>query len=504
MTLRAGAPDWDQSILAGRGVEELSLGEMQEAMDAGQLSAHALTLAYLARIARIDRGVDGINSVLEINPDALQIAAAMDAERAERGARGALHGVPVLLKDNIDTGDKMHTSAGSLALADSYAARDSTVAAKLRAAGAVILGKANMTEWANFMTEGMPAGYSSRGGQVLNPYLPGTFTVGGSSSGSAAAVAANLTALAVGTETSGSILSPATSNSVVGIKPTVGLVSRTGIIPIMHTQDTAGPFGRTVSDAAALLSAIAGPDPSDPATWASATKLHPDYRVFLDRRALAGARLGICQDILGRCDDGQRAVMETAIELLRAEGATVLDNIDMPCARDEPDRTAMTFEFKPNLNAYLRHLAPQIPVHSLRELIGYNHSHAKAMLRYGQTLLIAAEATSGSLTEPEYVMALAHGVWRATACGIDAAMAEHRLSALVSPGNFAAGIAARPGYPSVCVPAGYTSDGRPLGITFTAKAWAEPELIALAYAFEQATCRRRPPAQRGSSGKSTV
>jgi len=485
--------EWETGLRIGEGTDELTIAQVQEAMDAGRMTSHDLVLAYLARIARLDRGPAGTNSVLEINPDALQIAAAMDAERANHGVRGPLHGVPILLKDNIDTGDKLHTSAGSLALAESFAARDAHVAARLRAAGAVILGKANMTEWANFMTEGMPAGYSSRGGQVLNPYLPGKYTVGGSSSGSGAAVAMNLVAAAIGTETSGSILSPANANSVVGIKPTVGLVSRTGIIPIMHTQDTAGPLARTVTDAATLLSAISGSDPQDPATWACATKLHPDYRVFLDRTALRGARLGVSRDVMAKCDPQQLAVMEQALAVLREQGAVVVDPVDLPVARDDHDRTAMTFEFKPNLNAYLARLAPHVPVHSLRELIDYNFRHPGAMLRYGQTLLVAAETASGTLTEPEYTRALAHGLWRATVCGIDAAIAAERLTALVFPGNYGAGISARPGYPSVCVPAGYTQDGRPIGITFTSVAWSEPELIALAYAYEQATCHRRPP-----------
>ncbi len=478
-------------------IEEMTTVQMQEAMADGRLTSHGLALAYLDRIARYDHAGPGINSVLEINPDALHIARAMDAERARSGPRGPLHGIPVLLKDNIDTGDKMHTSAGSLALAESYAAADSFVAARLRHCGAVILGKANMTEWANFMTEGMPAGYSSRGGQVLNPYLPGKYTVGGSSSGSGAAVAANLAAAAIGTETSGSILSPASSNSVVGIKPTVGLVSRTGIIPIMHTQDTAGPLARTVADAAALLSAIAGVDERDPATWAYEGRAFADYTAFLDGRALRHARLGVCRDLLGRMDGEQLALMERAFSVMREAGAEVIDPVDMPVAREKYDRTAMLYEFKPNLNAYLARLGQAVPVHSLRELIEYNSRHPKAMLRYGQTLLIQSDTKSGDLTEPEYVQALANGIYQCAARGIDKVIAEHRLDAVVFPGNLGASIAAKPGYPSVCVPGGYTPDGRPLGVTFCAGAWSEPMLIALAYAFEQATMYRRPPAMDG-------
>jgi amidase len=474
-------------------IVELTISEAQALMEAAELTCRDLVLACLDRISRYDQAGPRINSFLEVNPDALHIAAAMDHEQSRRGRRGPLHGIPVVIKDNIDTADKMHTSAGSVALAGCYAAADSAVAAALRRAGAVIVGKANMTEWANFMTANMPPGYSSRGGQTLNPYGPGKFSVGGSSSGSGAAVAANLAMVGVGTETSGSILSPASSNSVVGIKPTVGSISRRGIIPIMHTQDTAGPLARTVFDAAIALGVMVGRDDGDPATWLGDGRVHSDYARFCDREALAGARLGVPRAVYEKLDEQQLAVMEAAISAMRAAGATLVDPVEMPCARDPYDRTAMLHEFKANINRYLGSLAPTAPVHSLRELIEFNSRHPQAMLRYGQSLLVEAESKSGGLIEPEYQAALADGLHRSTARGIDYALEHHRVDALVVPANYAAAISARPGYPSVTVPGGYTADGRPFGVTFAAGAWSEPALIALAYAFEQATQHRRPP-----------
>lgn len=477
-----------------RWLEDATTARIQEAMAAGELSSKQLVLWHMHRIGAYDRGGVALNSVLEVNPDAVQIAAALDAERARRGPRGPMHGIPVLVKDNIDTGDKMHTSAGSRALADSYAMEDSHVARRLREAGAVILGKTNMTEWANFMTRNMPAGYSSRGGQVLNPYGPGRFSPGGSSSGSASAVAANLAVAAIGTETSGSILSPASANSIVGIKPTVGLVSRTGIIPIMFTQDTAGPLARTVEDAAVLLGAIVGADERDPATVAAEGRLHADYTQFLDLGGLGGARLGVPRELYEKLDAGSAAVMEAALEAMRQQGARVIDPVDLPCLREKLDNRAMVYEFKPALNAYLGRLRATVPIHTLRELIEYNARDAATMLRYGQILLKESEATSGTLTEPEYVESLTRGIHLCRALGIDAAIKEHRLDALVLPGNWGAGIAARPGYPSVTVPGGYTGEGQPVGVTFTAGAFAEPVLIRLAYAFEQVTRARKAPA----------
>ncbi|HEU5139238.1 MAG TPA: amidase family protein, partial [Bacillales bacterium] len=373
--------------------EELTIEEIQDRMAEGKLSSRELVLMYFERIAAYNRQGPSINAVLEINPDALHIAEALDLERELHGPRGQLHGIPVLLKDNIDTGDKLHTSAGSLALAESYAAKDSFVAEKLREAGAILLGKTNLTEWANFMAADMPNGFSSRGGQVLNPYGPGEFDVGGSSSGSGAAVAANFTVVAIGTETSGSILSPSSENSIVGIKPTVGLISRTGIIPISHSQDTAGPMARTVQDAATLLTALTGEDKSDPATFTRKGQTHRDYTEFLDENGLKEARIGVVRK--GFLDDlelPQQKLMEAAIEKMTEKGAEMVDPIHIPTANEEWDLNVLIHEFKAGLNAYLKGLEPGFP-RSLKEVIEYNLDHAESALKYGQSILLTSEAT---------------------------------------------------------------------------------------------------------------
>ncbi len=474
-------------------LESTTIPMMQEQMAAGCLSSRDLVMTYLDRIARYDKQGPRLNAVLEINPDAVAIAEALDHERVIKGPRGPLHGIPIMVKDNIDTGDKMHTSAGSLALANSYATEDSFVARCLREAGAVILGKTNMTEWANFMTQNMSNGYSSRGGQVLNPYGPGKYDVGGSSSGSGAAVAANLITVTIGTETSGSILSPASSNSVVGIKPTVGLISRTGIIPIMHSQDTAGPMAKSVTDAAVLLGALVGVDDRDPATYSSVKRAHTDYAGFLDATALRGKRIGIAREYWVRVDAERLTVLEQAVEELRQAGAIIIDPVTLPCSQEKFESSAMLLEFKPNLNAYLGRLGPHVPVHTLRELIAFNSADPEHRLKYGQTLLIAADQKSGTLTEPEYLKDRARDLYLSRDCGIDYALKEHTLDALLFPNNFGAGVAAKAGYPSITVPCGYTNEGRPVGLTFTAAAWSEPSLIGMAYAFEQATKHRLPP-----------
>lgn len=473
--------------------EEATIPQLQTAMSEGRLTSRELVLMYLERIAQYDKQGVKINSIMEINPDAIHIAEALDEERKQKGPRGPLHGIPVLLKDNIDTGDKMHTSAGSIALANSYATKDAFIVSKLREAGAVILGKTNLTELANFMTENMPNGYSSRGGQTLNPYGPGRFDVGGSSAGSGAAIAANFAVAAIGTETSGSILSPASSNSIVGIKPTVGLVSRTGIIPIAHSQDTAGPMARTVTNAAILLGAITGVDEEDPATRSSPAYLHKDYTQFLDANGLKGARIGIARDYYQWLEADELEVINREIETLRREGAIVIDPVEIPSGKEEEDYNVLIYEFKSDLNAYLNKLGPRVPVHSLKELIDYYNQHAKIGLKYGQTILIKSEETSGTLTEPEYILSRVRDLYLSQTIGIDAVMKEHQLDALLFPNHFGAGIAAKAGYPSITVPGGYTPEGKPLGLTFTAKAYSEPTLIRLAYAYEQATKHRRPP-----------
>ncbi|AEB11001.1 amidase [Marinithermus hydrothermalis] len=472
---------------------ERSIPELQAAMQDGRLTALELTRYYLERIERYDRAGPRLNSVLEVNPDALAQAQALDAERAARGPRGPLHGIPVLLKDNIDTADRMHTSAGSLAMKDAIAPQDAFLVRKLRKAGAVLLGKTNMTEWANFMTVGMPPGYSSRGGQVVNPY-GAAFHPGGSSAGSGVAPSANLAAAAVGTETQGSILNPASQNAIVGIKPTVGLVSRSGIIPISATQDTAGPMARTVTDAAILLSVLAGEDPKDPATQRRPKDLPQDYTAFLDPDGLKGARIGVPRAAFFEKPSAEaRAVLEEAIQALRDLGATVIDPADLPTAHEvfALGIEVLLYEFKQELNRYFRTLGPNAPIHSLQELIRYNEAHPEEMLRYGQVLLLAAESAAG-VESPTYRY---HRAKDLEVCkgGLDATFAQHRLDALVFPMNWGASVGAKAGYPSLTVPAGYTPAGQPVGLTFLGPAWSEATLIRLAYAFEQGTHARKPP-----------
>lgn len=475
-------------------VVEMTIADIAAAFASGRLTAEQLVGLYLERIATVDQQGPRLNSVLEVNPDALFIARALDQERRTTGPRGPLHGIVVLLKDNIDTADKMHTSAGSLALADSYAPRDSFVAAQLRKAGAVILGKVNMTEFANFMTVGMPGGYSSRGGQVLHPYCPGALNPSGSSAGSAVATAASLCTVAVGTETDGSILSPANINSVVGIKPTVGLVSRSGIIPIAMSQDTAGPLARTVADAVALLGALAGPDPADPATLAGGNQVRGDYTQFLESAGLRGARIGIARaPYFDELNADQRRLFEDATRVMREGGAQV-EWVEVPSLAGGNWRSnVLTYEFKAAINAYLSSLGPAAPVRTLAEIIAFNNAHPDVTLRYDQKLLIAAEATSGRLTEPEYLLDRLNDLRLCREEGIDAVMDAERLDALLFPASRGSSLSARAGYPAINVPAGYTGEGHPFGITFTGRAWSEPTLIRLAYSYEQATRHRVAP-----------
>jgi amidase len=478
-------------------IEEATIEDMQQAMELGESTSFELVQRYMERIALYDRQGPLINSVLELNPDALHLAEAADAERRIGIVRGPLHGIPVLLKDNIGTADRMHTSAGSIALSEHYAREDAFLVGRLREAGAVILGKANMTEWANFMTEGMPGGYSSRGGQVLNPYGPGTFYAGGSSTGSGAAVAANLAAVAVGTETSGSILSPAVHNSVVGIKPTVGRISRSGIIPLAHSQDTAGPLGRTVTDAALLLGVLCGRDPQDAATGCSVGTEVADFTAYLDRTGLQGARIGIPRQVYhdDELNDEERALFEGLLQELVDAGATLVDPADISSAAELSTfrSSVLRHEFKADLNAYLSKLPPELPIHSLKELITFNAAHSEQALKYGQITLTHCEETSGNLTEPQYILGRLKDIRLSRKEGIDRVMKEHRLDAFLFPRNNGDSIAAKAGYPSIAVPAGYLQDGRPFGIMFTGGAFSEPMLIKLAYAFEQLRPRRAAP-----------
>jgi len=518
-------------------VENASLAELQQALGDGRTTASALTRAYLARIAAYDRAGPRLNAVREINPDALASAASLD--RIKPSLRQPLAGIPILLKDNIATGDRQHTTAGSLALAEARARRDAALVARLRAAGAVILGKANLTEFANIIAIDMPAGYSSLGGQVKNPHVPelddkGVPIVppGGSSSGSAVAVAAGLAAAAIGTETSGSLLSPASQNGVVTVKPTVGLISRTGILPIAHSQDTAGPLTRTVRDAAILLNVLAAPDPRDPAT--AHLKRPADYTSFLDAdglaKGLSGARIGVPSDPADPANDfyygklGMRAhaVMGQVIATLEAQGATII-RANIPTAgwiggpgtgmailnrnpesktRYEPERAGIVsvYELKHDLNAYLRDWLAGTDMHAMADIIAFNAAHADTALRFGQDIFLAAEATRGDLSELEYVAARAMDLRTSRALGLDAHMDHHRLDAVLFPGAAGAAIAAKAGYPSVQVPAGFVSGvaGKdtpdyPLGATFAGRAWSEPVLLRLAYAFEQASPARQMP-----------
>lgn len=472
-------------------LEEATIAEMQRKMENGEISSKELVMMYMHRISAYDH--NRINSVLEINPDALHIAAALDAERKKSGPRSLLHGIPILIKDNIDTNDKMHTSAGSLALKDSIAQRDSFVAEQLRKAGAVILGKTNMTEWANFMAENMPSGYSSRGGQVINPYGPGEFDVGGSSSGSGAAIAANLAAAAVGTETSGSILNPSCQNSLVGIKPTVGLISRRGIIPIAHSQDTAGPMARTVEDAAVLLNALKGRDMEDSITLSSPHS-EIDFIDHLIKDGLKGKRIGIARKgFIQLLSEEKQQIFEEAVTALKSSGAEVIDNIEILSSKAEWKYDVLTHEFKADVNAYLSTLHPSIPVRTLAQVIEFNEKNEDEMLKYGQAVLLESEETSGRLTEAAYVKALEFDSYHAGEQGIDFALHEYGLDAILFPGDEGSHISAKAGYPTIAVPAGYTSAGEPTGITFAGTAYSEPALIEISYSFEQMTQKRRPP-----------
>jgi amidase len=514
-------------------VDNATLGELRRALAAGDTTAAALVQAYLARIDAYDRAGPRLNAVREINPDALAIAAQSDAR--EPAKRRPLEGIPILIKDNIATADAQHTTAGSLALEGSRAKDDATVVKLLRQAGAVILGKANLTEFANIIAIDMPAGYSSLGGQVRNPYAPdlddkGVPIVppGGSSSGSAVAVAAGLAAGAIGTETSGSLLSPASQNGVVTVKPTVGLISRAGIVPIAHSQDTAGPLVRTVEDAALLLNVLAVADPLDPAT--AELRRPADYTSFLDRDGLKGARIGVPSDPSDPANDFyygpllQRAaaVMREVIAVLEREGATVvraniptggwiggpgtemaiLNRNPESATKNQPARRPIVFvyELKHDLNLYLRDWAAGTGIASLADIIAFNAEHSDRALRFGQDIFLAAEATRGDLSELEYVSARQMDLRASRTLGLDAYMDAHRLDAVLFPAATGAAIAARAGYPSIQVPAGFVSGMRdketpdyPYGAAFTGRGWSEPTLLRIAYAFEQATQARRPP-----------
>lgn len=488
-------------------LDEITIAELQDGMKSGKFTARLLVEKYSERIEEIDKRGPALNAVIEVNPDAEMIAEKLDEEREAKGPRGPLHGIPVLIKDNIDTADRMMTTAGSLALVGSKPPKDSMVAQKLRAAGAVILGKTNLSEWANIRSSHSTSGWSGRGGLTRNPYALDRNPCG-SSSGTGAGISANLAAVGIGTETDGSIVCPSNANGLAGIKPTVGLVSRSGIIPISHSQDGAGPMSRTVRDAAILLGALTGVDPGDDATAASAGKSQTDYAQYCDPNGLKGARIGVARKYFG-FSDSVDAVMAQALDVLKDQGAILVDPADIETLGkfDDSELLVFLYELKADLNAYLARI-PNSPVRSLKEIIEFNDANRqKEMPYFGQDLFVKAEA-KGPLTEKEYVDAVAKNHQLARTEGIDALMDKHQLDAIVAPtggpawltdlinGDHSAGgssnAAAVAGYPNINVTAGYLS-GLPVGISFFGRAWSEPTLIKLAYSFEQATKLRQRP-----------
>jgi amidase len=489
-------------------LDEATISDLQKKMVSGEESARSLTEKYLARIEALDRKGPELRSVLETNPDAMAIAEKLDAERKSGRVRGPLHGIPVLVKDNIGTADRMTTTAGSLALEGSIPSSDAFIVRMLRETGAVILGKTNLSEWANFRSTHSSSGWSGRGGQCHNPYALDR-NASGSSSGSGAAAAANLCAAAIGTETDGSIVSPSNNCSLVGIKPTLGLASRSGIIPIAHSQDTPGPMCRTVADAAFLLSAIAGTDPSDPASKAGAGKGKPDYMKFLDPKGLEGARIGVPRKgLYGQSASADRLV-EAAIADMKLLGAVIVDpaDIETTSAFEKTELEVLLYEFKADLNVYLAAL-PNARARTLKDLIEFNEKNRRREMPYfGQEIFEMAEK-KGPLTDKAYREALERDLKNSQKDGIDKTMDKHRLDALVAPTsgpptlidlvngdygvNGSSTIPAVAGYPDITVPAGYCF-GLPVGISFFGRAWSEPTLIRIAYAYEQATKHRKPP-----------
>jgi amidase len=507
---RAASPPQGSAAPAGAfELEEATAVELQKRMESGQDTSRSICEKYMARIEALDKQGPTFRAVLEINPDALAIADSLDSERKAGKVRGPLHGIPVLIKDNIGTADRMQTTAGSLALVGAVPARDAHVAMRLRAAGVVILGKTNLSEWANFRSTHSSSGWSGRGGQCRNPYALDR-DPSGSSSGSGTAASANLCALTVGTETDGSIVSPSNNCGLVGFKPTVGLVSRSGIIPISHTQDTAGPMTRTVADAAALLTALAGFDASDPATRDLAGKAPVDYTAVLDPKGLAGVRIGVPRKKLTGQSTAADAVLEAAIREMRKQGAIVVDPADIATAgeTDDSEFEVLLYEFKAGLNAYLASLGDRTPYKTLKDLIAFNEQNrAREMPYFGQEIFEKAEA-KGPLTEKAYIDALAKDMRLTRAEGIDKTLKQHKLDCLVAPtsgpatlidlvnGGYGPGgsssLPAIAGYPDVTVPAG-EAFGLPVGLSFFAGAWSEPTLFRIAYAFEQAMKARKPP-----------
>jgi amidase len=496
-------------------LEEATVAELQAAMQGGEFTARALTEAYLARIAALD---PQLRAVLEVNPEALAIADALDAERKTTGARGPLHGIPVLVKDNIATADGMQTTAGSLALVGVKPPRDAALVKRLRAAGAILLGKTNLSEWANLRSTRSSSGWSGRGGQTRNPYALDRSPCG-SSSGTGAAIAASLAAVGIGTETDGSIVCPASATGLVGLKPTVGLVSRSGIVPISHSQDTAGPMTRTVADAAALLTVLAGVDADDPATRAGQGKAAADYTRFLDKDGLKGARIGVARaKLFGLSPEADR-LTEAAVALLRARGAIIVDPADIPHLGeyDDAELEVLLYEFKADLEAYLAGWAPGGP-RTFADLMAFNESRRSDELPYFGQELFAQAAAKGPLTDKAYRTALEKAQRLSRREGLDAVFSKHKLDAILAPtgspawvidlvngDHFVMSSSTAPavaGYPAITVPAGQAW-GLPVGVTFIGRPWSEGTLLKLAYAYEQASRLRRPPRFLGTADLST-
>ncbi len=495
--------------------EEATVKDLGDRMSRGEVTSFGLTSAYLDRIGRLDRGPSGLRSIIETNPEAMKIAASLDAERKAGRLRGPLHGLPILVKDNIETGDQMVTSAGSLALARHRARKDAFIVERLRVAGAVILGKANLSEWANFRSTKSSSGWSGRGGQCRNPYALDRNPCG-SSSGSGAATSANLCVAAIGSETDGSIVCPSSGNGLVGIKPTLGLVSRSGIIPIAHSQDTAGPMARTVADAAALLSAITGVDPSDHATIPSSGRGASDYTSFLDKAGLKGARIGIGRKFFGK-DARVDALMESGIAAMKDAGATMVDDCELSAGQEYGDSEfeVLLYEFKADLNAFLATVDPGLGIRTMEDVIRFNDENkARSMPFFGQEIFLQA-VKKGGLDSKDYQDALAKNLKASREDGIEKALAKDRLDAILAPtggpawlidlvnGDSSSGISssqpsAVAGYPAITVPAGFIS-GLPVGMTLMGPAWSEGSLIKYAYAFEQATKQRKAPTLAGTA-----
>jgi amidase len=488
--------------------EETTIADLQEAMRSGRHTARSITQAYLERIQDVDKQGPSLNSVIELNPDALAIADNLDNERKAGRVRGPLHGIPILIKDNIDTADRMQTTAGSLALVGEPAPRDAYIVEKLRENGAVILGKTNLSEWANIRSKNSTSGWSGRGGLTLNPFALDR-NASGSSSGSGAAASGNLCAAAIGTETDGSIISPASACGLVGIKPTVGLLSRSGIIPISHTQDTPGPMARTVADAAALLGALTGIDPRDSATNGSRGKAVPDYTAFLKASALRGARVGVVRSYFGFSEPVDK-LMAGAIDAIKQAGAILIDPADIATGSQlgPAEIIVLLFELKAGLNRYLGERAMKDGPRTLAEVIKFNEANrATEMPYFGQDRFHEAEG-KGPLTAKAYLDALAKNQKLAREQGIDAVAKKFKLDAFIAPtrtpawltdlvngdssSHSCSGLPAVAGYPHTTLPMGYVH-GLPVGISFFGTAWSEPKLISLAYAFEQLTKFRRPP-----------